>query len=413
MEILLLLLVAAVTQTVKSDQTPLRAGCGEADSVVTTLKAGTPVKVGFSLAGSGSPCFQVTATVDGKEVGGYLPGSALSGAEEFERARRAAPPVVGGVGPAPASPKAGTPALPAGLLVPHPDLQRAYDLIQRNQPGEALGLLDKLIQQNPREPLLLGMAGMAAYRADRIPQAIEYLKQSIELAPNPIFEKLLADIQRESSLDKSRERKFGIRFLLRYDGTAANPELAGVILETLEQELSRVSLTLGCRADERIVTIVQTRETFLNITRAAQWAGALYDGKIRIPLIDQKLVSAENRKTFAHEIVHACLANAGRWPNWLHEGLAMKLAGEAPPPEARKIVLQMAKEGKLPKLGVAGGSWQSLTAQQAALAYTFAYVAVDKLMEWNGEAGVRNLLNNPDTLPRIAEELDRRLREQP
>jgi hypothetical protein len=413
METMLLLFAAAVTQLVKADQTPLRSGCGGSDAVVAVLKAGTPVRVGFSLAGSASPCFQVTASVEGKDVGGYLPGSSLSGAEDFERARREAPAVMGDGGISSPGPKAATTAIPSGLLVPHPDLQRAYDLIQRNHPAEAQEILEKLMKQNPREPLLLGMAGMAAYRADRVPQAVEYLKASIELAPNPIFEKLLKDIQRESSIDKSSERKYGIRFLLRYDGTAANPELAAVILETLEQEFSRVSYSLGCRADERIVTIVQTRDAFMNITRASQWTGALYDGKIRIPILDSKQMTAEARKTFAHEIVHACLANMGRWPNWLHEGLAMRMAGETPPAEARKTILQMGKEGKLPKLGVSSGSWQSMSAQQAALAYTLSWVAVDKLMEINGEAGLRNLLNNPETLPRVAADLDRRLRGEP
>jgi len=34
------------------------------------------------------------------------------------------------------------------------------------------------------------------------------------------------------------------------------------------------------------------------------------------------------RQVFAHELVHACLANIGSWPAWLHEGLAQKLSGE-------------------------------------------------------------------------------------
>jgi hypothetical protein len=91
----------------------------------------------------------------------------------------------------------------------------------------------------------------------------------------------------------------------------------------------------------------------------------------------------------------------------------MRMAGETPPAEARKTILQMGKEGKLPKLGVSSGSWQSMSAQQAALAYTLSWVAVDKLMEINGEAGLRNLLNNPETLPRVAADLDRRLRGEP
>jgi hypothetical protein len=40
-----------------------------------------------------------------------------------------------------------------------------------------------------------------------------------------------------------------------------------------------------------------------------------------------------------------------------------------------------------------------------------ALVAVDLFFQHHAEFGVRNLMSNPDALPRITEDLDRRLRE--
>src|SRR5437016_8365163 len=105
-----LLVLAAAAQTVKVDQFPLRAGCGESDPVVARLHAGDPVQIKFSLAGEKQPCYVVSATVDGKVVDGNLPADALTGLEEFDRSRRNAAPVIASA----EAPKAATPApLPA------------------------------------------------------------------------------------------------------------------------------------------------------------------------------------------------------------------------------------------------------------------------------------------------------------
>jgi hypothetical protein len=40
-----------------------------------------------------------------------------------------------------------------------------------------------------------------------------------------------------------------------------------------------------------------------------------------------------------------------------------------------------------------------------------ALAAVDLFFQYHAEFGIRNLMNNPDALSRITEDLDRRLRE--
>src|SRR5207245_961435 len=126
----------------------------------------------------------------------------------------------------------------------------------------------------------------------------------------------------ESQNDKSGEKKFGTRFLLRYDGAVADPETASAMLTTLEQEFTRVSFQLGCRADERIVTIVQSREAYLKTTGAPGWSGGGYDGKIHIPMLEHGYADARTRQVFAHELVHACLTNIGAWRAWLPAAVA-------------------------------------------------------------------------------------------
>ena len=70
--------------TVRTDQTPLRSGCGSEDAIVANLPLGAAVEVRFRLS-DGSDCFKVAATIDGKEVLGYVPATALTGLERYEQ----------------------------------------------------------------------------------------------------------------------------------------------------------------------------------------------------------------------------------------------------------------------------------------------------------------------------------------
>ena len=126
---------------------------------------------------------------------------------------------------------------------------------------------------------------------------------------------------------RAKRRNSGNRqFLLRYDGAVADPGTAQAMVAILEEEFTRVSFQLGCRAEERIVTIVQSREAYLKTTGAPGWSGGGYDGKIHIPVLDGTQATPRIRQVFAHELVHACLSNIGAWPAWLHEGLAQRLS---------------------------------------------------------------------------------------
>ena len=405
--LILALFLAAATQTVKVDQYPLRSGCEATDPVVTTLHAGDPVLIKFSLAGAAQPCYVVSATVDGKLVDGNLPADALTGLDDFERSRRDAAPV--SASPATNIQHPTSNNLP--LKSTSPEMDRAIELLNRNQPGEALGILQKFHELFPSNAEVLALCGTAAYKSDNLRLAMDYWKQSLDLHADPTVDRAYKAAKRESENDKSSEKRFGTRFLLRYDGAVADSDTAHTMIAMLEEEFSRVSFQIGCRADERITVIVQSREAYLKTTGAPGWSGGNYDGKIHIPLLDSKQPVAKARQVFAHELVHACLANIGAWPLWLHEGLAQRLSGEQAQPGVREAIKQLAKDGKLPKLAGLGQTWGNKSTADAQLSYGIARTAVDLFYQYHAEFGVRNLMNNPAALPGITDDLDRRLRE--
>jgi len=380
--------LSSLLLTVRADETPLRTGCEESDELVAKVAAGTPVTVRFAVNG----CYAV-------QVGdhrGYLAGGALAGIDAWEAERRGARALDTPVGSAPV-------ARPAGA----DPVTVASQLIAQGRPGEALQLLEAALLKAPRDPVLLAVAGMAAYRAGLTPRAIGYLKDAQAIRPEPAVAAVLAKAEQEATADQGIQTLESTRFSLRYDPNVMTAEVARQLAGVLEQEYTRISFELGCQTAERLSATAQSREAYLRATGAAEWSGGQFDGRIRVAVLEP----AEMRKTFAHELVHACLAATGRWPAWLHEGLAQRLSGETLTPEMRGIVRAAAKSGQLPPLMKMSQTWARMSPDHARLAYGIALYAAELFFAHHQEFGIRTLVRNPEYLDRIAADIDRRMRQ--
>ena len=400
---------------VAEDHTGLRSGCADDAPVVERLAAGAPLKLRFALSGQSVPCYKVAVEVGGRQMEGYLPATAIAGLDSFDKGRRDAAWVTVNEALNAARNAAALEALkaPESVRSPLPAsakvvLAQADQLIEANQPAKALAMLEPEIQKR-RDPALLSMAGVAAWRADEAKQALQYWRESLELAPNPDIEKLYQRVEKEQTHDRSGEKLYGVRVVLRYDSDTVPVETARGMVGAVDSAFARVSEQLGCFAEEKIVTIVQSRDAYRKATDAAEWSGGQYDGRIRVPVMSGQQMDARQEQVLAHETTHACLAMLGEWPSWLQEGMAQKLSGETLPPQARAQLAELAKAGQLPKLEALRRGWSGLDTQSARLAYSLALEAVDALYENFGSDGVRNLMRNPERLPAVSAELDKRL----
>src|ERR1700722_7328341 len=401
-----LFFVAAMA--VRTDQTPLRSGCDSQDGIVASLPAGTPVEVRFRLS-DGSDCFKVAATIDGKDVLGYVPASALTGLERYEKERslsgsadmvRALAPVINETKKAVA--ETGDPAL-----------DRAQQLLDSNQPAQALEQVQVAMRRRPRDPSVLVLAGLAAYRPDQLRPALDYWKQALDIAPDERLAAIYQRVKREADSDHSGDKLFGVHVALRYEGEALPADTARAILATLDGAYSNIAAQLGCTSDERIVAIVQSREAYLRSTGAAEWSGGQYDGRIHIAWTDGSQIGPQMQRALAHELVHACLTSIPSgttpWPAWLQEGLAQKLSGDTLPTAVREQLRQLAGAHPIPKLENLRQDWSRMSTQNAFAAYSLALAAADALYDNYASYGIRNILVNPETLPRITADLDAKL----
>jgi hypothetical protein len=182
------------------------------------------------------------------------------------------------------------------------------------------------------------------------------------------------------------------------------------MLDVLDHEYARISAELGCRAEERITVIVQSREAYLQSSGAAEWSGAQFDGRIRVALVaGEQRVGPQTRRTFAHELTHACLSALGSWPSWFHEGMAQRLSGDRLNQREIERLNQLTQAHALPPLEALSRNWSGLSSQNAAAAYALSLRAADLIVEHYAAYGLRNIMGNPAKFAEITKEIDRKL----
>jgi hypothetical protein len=394
----LLLLLLAIS--VKQDGTHLRSGCAPDEESLATLASGAQVAIRYAISGESTPCYKVSVESGGKTMDGYLSAAEIDGLDQFDQGRRDAAriemrEVIQAVKAS--APIAGTPNAVA---------QQAMQLVDSGQPRRALQILEPETRRS-KDPGLLAIAGVAAWKSDDSRRALEYWRASLELKSNPDLESLVHRVEREAKSDQSADKLIGMRVVLRYDGVAVKTDTARQMLATLDEEYFRISQQLGCFAEEKIVAIVQTQDAYRKTTNTAEWSGGQFDGRIRVPLLAGQEMDARVRRVFAHETVHACLAMLGQWPSWLHEGLAQKLSGETMHPSVRQKIDEMIRDHKLPRLENVGQDWSRLDSAHAAVAYGLSLEAVEML--YQSQVPIPTLLRNPDHLATVTADLDKRL----
>ncbi len=137
----------------------------------------------------------------------------------------------------------------------------------RPQSSDAGGACGLSLGPTPRGSGLLE----AVARSGAQPGAERDVRRSPSAKPPPI---------------EAAEKLYGAHIALRYEGEALPVDTARAILAMLDDDYSRISAQLGCNSTERIVAIVQNRDSYLRSTGAAEWSGGQYDGRIHIAWTD-------------------------------------------------------------------------------------------------------------------------------
>src|SRR6266699_1666179 len=283
-------------------------------------------------------------------------------------------------------------------------LNVAYLHLRRSEFKESLDYLDRARRFAPDNADVAKLEGWAYYGLNKLDRAVAEWKRAQGLRPDKevqlALDRALADKQEEESYKENESS----HFKLRYSGAAA-PALAREVLRTLERHFSAIESELNFTPPEPIGVILYTQDAFSDITKAPSWAGALNDGRIRVPVQGLAGVDGELSRVLKHELTHsfiaqktrsACIGLAAtcgiRAPAWIQEGLAQWMEGQRSGEDAA-VLQQIYSAGHAIPLGRLEGSWLNMSGDTARYAYAWALANIEYIVQADGMGDIERILD--------------------
>jgi hypothetical protein len=145
---------------------------------------------------------------------------------------------------------------------------------------------------------------------------------------------------------------------------------------------------------DSIGVILYTQEAFADITKAPGWAGALNDGRIRVPVQGLTGVDQELSRVLKHELTHSFIQQKthGRAPTWVQEGLAQWMEGQRSGEHAVALA-QIHGEGHAVPMGRLEGSWMAMSGDGARYAYAWALAHIEYIVQADGMGDIDRILD--------------------
>lgn len=255
---------------------------------------------------------------------------------------------------------------------------------------DARGWLNQALKINPKYTEASVLLGQVLYREGKVAEAVSAYETALQHKPgDDSLKRILDQWRRESQLHSRFYETRGVHFSVIFEGPA-DDVAARRIVDFLEQAYYRIGSTLNVYPQDTIPVVLYTTQQFRDITRTPAWAGAVYDGRIKLPVGGALAETEKLRQTLDHEYVHALVASvAGSTvPVWINEGLATAL--EPGGVDWASDVLRR-HSARVPHARLDRG-FLGLPADEALLAYAQSARMVKRMMDMRGTPAVVSLL---------------------
>jgi len=271
----------------------------------------------------------------------------------------------------------------------------AIALSAQGRYDEAVRELEHAITLVPDSAHLLQLLGLAQYNADHTSEAVTAWKQAMELSPDQNTGTLLRKAQRELEVEERSRRRQSTHFILHYQGDATSADLQQQVLATMEDAYRDLASQLGYEPSENIIVILYTQKEFIDITEAPSWAGAINDGKLRIPIRGVTVMNPDLARVLKHELTHSFLRSlaGGRCPTWLNEGMAELMEPRSSGIYAQPLAALFQQRREIP-FSVLEHPFIRFSDAQAQVAYAESLSAVEYLRERYSIGEVVRMLRN-------------------
>jgi tetratricopeptide (TPR) repeat protein len=259
--------------------------------------------------------------------------------------------------------------------------------------GKAERALKRALELNPKEKTAYQVLGDLSYRRDDLESALSYWEKAVELDQgDEQLRKRLDRLRLEHRTEKDFNRDVTSHFTIKYEGRE-RIEAGRIVLKILEDSYGDIGKALAFYPDREIQVILYSDRQFQEVTNAPGWSGAVFDGKIRIPIGGVEQETPGLRALLYHEYTHAVVrAIAARVPTWLNEGLAQYFEGREVSVSQREALKRLSQAGKLPALATLEGSFMGYGGDQAGYAYLISLSAVRYLIDQHGLYRVKMVL---------------------
>lgn len=253
-------------------------------------------------------------------------------------------------------------------------------LLHRQQYQLARDWLGRASVAAPDWPSPWKFLGYAEYFSDRTDDAMRAWQKALALKPDPEVKEMLERAQRETAAEANHVQASSSHFTLRFEGRQVPDSLRRGILEALERHYATLEREMGVSPREPIPVILYTDQAFRDVTRVPSWAGAVNDGRVRVPVDGLSSVTSELSGVLKHEVVHSFVwaKTRGQCPAWLNEGLAQLLEGAGVKGDRR--LAELWKSGKYLPLAALQESFVRLGPGMASLSYAESLAAVEFLV---------------------------------
>jgi tetratricopeptide (TPR) repeat protein len=291
--------------------------------------------------------------------------------------------------------------------------EAGWKSLQQGEPGRAAKAFGDALRQLPNEPVLLFGAALSAELQGQSNTAKPRLQRALDVNPRFTAASLLLGeiLYREGNLDRAiatyeTAQKYAPadaelatrlktwrdeatvhstfverrddRFRVLFEGRTDAP-LASQAADILTRAFWRIGQGLGAYPADPVLVMLYTEKQFRDITRAPDWSGGLYDGKIRVPVAGAAGSPQLFEHVLTHELTHAmvtALAPRGV-PVWLHEGLAQHFDGTSVAAAKRRL---RAASHRITLADLERG-FERLTTEDVVIAYDESLLAVNAILE--------------------------------
>ena len=266
-------------------------------------------------------------------------------------------------------------------------------LLRTGNAVEALPFAERAVRAAPDSADTLAILGYAQFASDRNKDAIRSWKRSLELRPDAQVQRYLEKAERDASAESDFTQKETSHFTLKFEGKQTPESLRRDLVSTLESHYDDLVRDLGVAPRGSIAVVLYTDQAFFDVTQSPSWAGAVNDGKLRIPVDGMSSVTAELSRVLKHELAHSFInqLSGGRCPQWLNEGIAQAEEPKSLSSRGRRLAGLFKAQQEIP-FNALEGSFMRFSPMEAVLAYDESLAAVQFVIDTYGMSDIQRLL---------------------